>query len=212
MENKLAAKIANARKQLGSLRPDKVNKDQNYQYISADKVLERGGDVLAEIGIAIIPMVEETTITAVERPNKSPRLDALLKMSFIITDGQTEYTATWTACGSDYMTPDKAVYKAITSGHKYFLMKLLNIGVGNEDAEHENAEPEPPAPKTKPAPADMPAIAPDELTLEQACELLNSEGVKYGEIGTSKLSFIANNAKTPPLKKRAAALIIESRN
>jgi hypothetical protein len=207
MENKLAAKIANARKQLGSLRPDKVNKDQNYQYISADKVLERGGDVLAEIGIAIIPMVEETTITAVERPNKSPRLDALLKMSFIITDGQTEYTATWTACGSDYMTPDKAVYKAITSGHKYFLMKLLNIGVGNEDAEHENAEPE-----AQPAPADMPAITPDELTLEQACELLNSAGVRYGDIDTEKLSFIANNAKTPPLKKRAAALIIDSRN
>jgi hypothetical protein len=30
------------------------------------------------------------------------------------------------------------MYKAITSGHKYYLMKLLNIGEGNEDGEHDN--------------------------------------------------------------------------
>jgi len=52
----------------------------------------------------------------------------------------------------------------------------------------------------------------EELTLEQATELLNSAGVKYGDIDTEKLSFIANNPKTPALKKRAASLIIDSRN
>ena len=66
--------------------------------------------------------------------------------------------------------------------------------------------------KAQPAPQEMPSVTPDELTLEQAAELLNSQGVRYGDIDTEKLSFIANNEKTPPLKKRAAALILASRN
>jgi hypothetical protein len=64
----------------------------------------------------------------------------------------------------------------------------------------------------QPAPAEMPSVTPDELTLEQARELVNSQGVKYGDIDTEKLSFIANNEKTPALKKRAAQLILNSRN
>ena len=134
----LAEKIAAARAKIGSLKPDKQNLEQNYKYISADKILERGGDVLAEMGIAIIPSVIEAGLTTVERVGKSSRIDAVLKMQMMITDGgQKEYVAYWTGCGSDYAAPDKAIYKAITSGHKYFLMKLLNIGVGNEDGEHE---------------------------------------------------------------------------
>jgi hypothetical protein len=138
----LAEKIAAARVKLGSLKPDKTNKDQNYMYISADKILERAGDVLSEAGITIVPTVVDTALTNVERPNKTPRIDAVLKMSFQVTDGLTDYIAFWVGCGSDYVTPDKAIYKAITSGHKYFLMKLLQVGVGNEDSEHENPEPE----------------------------------------------------------------------
>jgi hypothetical protein len=48
-DKNLAQKLAAARAELGSLKPDKTNKDQNYQYISADKILERGGDVLANV-------------------------------------------------------------------------------------------------------------------------------------------------------------------
>ncbi len=151
--SELAGKLAKARQKLGSLQPDKTNKEQNYGYISADKILERAGDVLAEVGVVVIPTVITVDITTVDRPNKSPRIDALLKMSMNITDGDGDgYTAFWVGIGSDYMTPDKAVYKAITSGHKYFLMKLLNIGVGNEDGEHENGEEQkPPARSAQPA-------------------------------------------------------------
>jgi hypothetical protein len=62
------------------------------------------------------------------------------------------------------------------------------------------------------APAEMPAITPAELTLEQAKGLTNSKGDFYGDIDTETLTHIFNNAKTPPLKKRAAELILASRN
>jgi len=75
-------------------------------------------------------------------------------MSFNVTDGATEYIVAWFGMGSDYTVPDKALYKAITSGHKYFVSKLFCIGEGNEDSEHETEEPAKPAnkPAQRPAP------------------------------------------------------------
>lgn len=139
-----AAKIAKAALEVGGkLTPDKKNREQNYDYISADKVIAIGGEALAKQGVVIIPAVISQAVTAVERPNKSPRLDASIQFDMLVTDGDTHYHAPWLGFGSDYMTPDKAIYKAITSGHKYFLSKLLMIGAGNEDGEHEEEKPQP---------------------------------------------------------------------
>lgn len=157
MDTKLAGKLAQARMKIGSLKTDKRNKDQGYDYLSADKILERAGDIVSELGIAIIPSITRTEITTVERQGGKPRIDAVINMQFTVTDHESAYTSDWVGCGSDYATPDKAVYKAITSGHKYYLMKLLLIGVGNEDGEHENE----PSEQRQPAPVrQAPITAP----------------------------------------------------
>lgn len=137
MTNTLAKRITQASIDAGLFLADKRNTDQNYAYISADQVLTKAGDALARNGVMVLPQVVDIQMGIVERPNKSPRLDAHVQFDMLITDDESELHARWDGFGSDYMTPDKAVYKAITSGHKYFLMKLLNIGVGNEDGEHE---------------------------------------------------------------------------
>ena len=53
------------------------------------------------------------------------RWDARVEFLFHICDGTNEMVQKWYGMGSDYSVPDKALYKAITSGHKYFLSKLL---------------------------------------------------------------------------------------
>ena len=138
----LAQKLAKVRSKMGSLSADKVNSEQKYKYISADKILEIGGDFLSKSEITVFPNVTSISFEKVERPvangqlPKAPRIDATVIMAFTVTDGVENYGAQWIGVGSDYTTPDKAAYKAITSGHKYFLMKLLLIGIGNEDSEH----------------------------------------------------------------------------
>lgn len=134
----LAMKIAAASKDVGGkLNPDKRNREQSYDYISADKLVAVCGQALAEQGVALYPHIETHDIAVLDRGNGKYRYDATVKLHIIIADGETEFKADWLGIGSDYMTPDKALYKAITSGHKYFLMKLLNVGAGNEDGEHE---------------------------------------------------------------------------
>jgi len=140
----IASKIAQASKNVGGkLRADKRNEQQNYGYISADKILSVCGQALAEEGIAVIPAIMDVQDAVVEYESygkKKNRIDTRVHFLMKISDGENEIDLMWIGMGSDYSTPDKALYKAITSGHKYFLMKLLNVGEGNEDGEHEIQE------------------------------------------------------------------------
>lgn len=137
----LACKIAAASKDVGGkLKTDKRNNEQRYDYLSADLILAECGQALAEQGLVVIPSITSSEIATIARPENKFRYDATVQLALTIEDGEHEFMSAWVGVGSDYMTPDKALYKAITSGHKYFLMKLLNVGAGNEDGEHETGE------------------------------------------------------------------------
>lgn len=172
----LVAKIAQASIKVGALATDKRNEQQKYDYISADKILERAGDALAEVGVVVFPSItsEETaTVEYTDQYNKpKTRYDCVVHFGMIVSDGETQVELPWVGRGSDYAVPDKACYKAITLGHKYFLAKLLKIGVGNEDGEHEAHDTEaaqdaPDARKTTPTSkrsSDAPKNAPRPTT------------------------------------------------
>jgi hypothetical protein len=138
MADELVKKIVKAALDVGGkLKADKKNKDQNYDYLSADKILAECGQALFNQGIAVLPEITSQEVTGGTTASGKQRFDCRVDFSFSISDGETVIERKWYGMGSDYSVPDKAMYKAITSGHKYFLMKLLCIGEGNEDSEHE---------------------------------------------------------------------------
>ena len=144
----LAAKLAQAVLDVGGkLAADKRNLEQKYDYISADKILSIGGQALAAQGIVIVPAVIASNVEAVTytktyqgREEVKSRYDASVTFAMTVTDGESSLEFPWIGVGNDYAVPDKAAYKAITSGHKYFVAKLLMIGVGNEDGEHDQVD------------------------------------------------------------------------
>ena len=126
----------------GKIRADKRHEQQTYTYISADSILQEVGNAMAEIGLSVIPGITSTEWQLVEIPNKKPFFNATVNFTMSVSDADgAQYTTVWAGMGNDYTAPDKAIYKAITSGHKYFLMKLFNIGIGNMDSEHDDSEP-----------------------------------------------------------------------
>lgn len=141
----LAGKLAQAILEVGGkLAADKRNQEQRYDYISADKILSIGGQALATQGIVIIPAVIASNVESVTyeklyqgKAETKSRYDAAVTFAMTVTDGESSLEFPWIGVGNDYAVPDKAMYKAITSGHKYFVAKLLMIGVGNEDGEHD---------------------------------------------------------------------------
>ena len=138
----LYSKIAEVSKAVGSLTTDKRNLQQKYDYISADKILDRVGSEMAKVGLVILPALVAEATERIEYQTGKWRYDCRLDMEMRIFDGDGNGdTVAWYGRGADYSVPDKAMYKAITSGHKYFLMKLFNVGAGNEDGEHEVQQP-----------------------------------------------------------------------
>lgn len=138
----LIAKLAKASQLVGGkLKADKFNQEQRYGYISADKILAECGQALADSGVMVIPELADITVDATPytsaRGNALTRYDARVNFIMHICDEETSIKFMWVGLGSDFTAQDKAVYKAITSGHRYFLAKLLTVGEGNEDGEHE---------------------------------------------------------------------------
>lgn len=136
----LSKKIAAASKRIGGrLATDKRNDAQGYEYISADSALAACGQALAEEGVAVFPSVANWGVTQFATPAGKTRYDAHVDLVFDVTCEGESVKQPWVGLGSDYTSPDKAVYSAITSGHRYFLVKLLNVGAFNEDSEHASA-------------------------------------------------------------------------
>lgn len=139
---------------VGQMSPDKRNTQQNYDYISADMVLQEAGKAMSENGLVIIPTITAECTESIEYTDNygkaKTRFDSVIEFDMIVADDTETIKAHWLGRGTDYSSPDKAVYKAITSGHKYFLMKLFCIGIGNEDSEHDELKNEPRPQVTKP--------------------------------------------------------------
>lgn len=123
-----------------------------YDFHAADDVLEAVGREMANHGVVILPAVLSANVSIQPAPYDKSLFLAIIDMEMTVRVGNTESTHKWVGAGNDYSTPDKAVYKAQTSGHKYFLMKLFMIGDGNGDGEHE-----PPYEGRKNTPARKPA-------------------------------------------------------
>jgi hypothetical protein len=223
MTDKLAQKIAKAALDVGGkLNPDKRNNEQRYDYLSADKILSVCGQALFTQGVVVVPEIvaqETAPFEYTDQYGKSKRrYDSRVDFVFHITDGEDTNERRWYGMGSDYTVPDKALYKAITSGHKYFLMKLLCVGAGNEDSEHEDApQPaarqqaqRPPLPDIAPPPDDFPDI-PEEhgLTLEDAKARLTPKGARYDSLADDQLAVILASKNADA--RVAAALILNSR-
>ncbi len=155
-----------------ALKPDKHHAQQKYGYISADKILGKLGQAMAQHGLSVEPGIISNTIALDEPPNKKPFFTSNVQMEMVISDASgNESKRPWYGCGIDYGSPDKAFYKAVTSGHKYFIMKLFMVGVGNEDGEHE-----------QPTPPDNTSVrknnAPRQTQADKDFESLPSQGKK----------------------------------
>lgn len=142
----LAQKIAAAIIEVdGGGIPAGYNTDKGYPYFTAAQVQEVTlRKALARRGIVVIPQVTNhdldlTTIAGANGMDRT-RYDSRIAMVMTVTDGYETYTAQWAGAGSDWAAPDKGLYGAMTSGHKYWLLKLFGIAADDGDTEHVTGE------------------------------------------------------------------------
>jgi hypothetical protein len=194
----LAASLSAAQAEMPAVPMNAVNPFLKNKYADLGAVIQTARPILAKHGLSVSQMVggndNRVSVTTILMHSSGEWLENTVDMQV----GDEKGKSAAQVAGS-----------IITYLRRYSLAAALGM-YADEDADGNQPAPKAPQ-KAQPAPQEMPSVTPDELTLEQAAELVNSQGMRYGDIDTEKLSFIANNAKTPPLKKRAAALIIDAR-
>lgn len=118
---KLARKKNRVIKQVHTIRKTGYNEFEDYAFVEEAEVVRSLRAALTEAGLSLgVAALEILRSDAVQHGT-----NYTLQMTFTLTDTETGYSEQipWLAMGAD--AADKALYKAYTSGVKYFLLKTF---------------------------------------------------------------------------------------
>jgi hypothetical protein len=136
-ELNLREKFAEVRRRLGYVQKRGHNERHNYSYVTAADLAGSVGDILAELGVVVIPQLQSIST---ETPRSSSDRIARVVMNYRFVDARSGEELSVRIAGEGADPGDKAPYKAMTGALKYALLQsfLLSTGDDPED-EHANS-------------------------------------------------------------------------
>lgn len=146
----LAARLDQARSLAHAIDKAGRNEGQKYNYVRAEDVIAEAQRVLAEVAVIVTPEILDVQLidSGQTRGGTMGRI-ALVKLEFDVRcadiigatdEGMVARKIRWSGTGWD-APGDKALYKAITGGTKYFLAHLIGIPFGADPDDDEGAQP-----------------------------------------------------------------------
>ena len=134
----LRQKLAEVRRRVGYIQKRGHNERFNYSYVTAADIAGSVGDILAELGVVVIPSLEEISYeSAAGRGGATPMARVIMAYTFADVDSDEEVVAT--AAGQGLDAGDKAPYKAMTGALKYALLQTFLLATG-DDPEDERVD------------------------------------------------------------------------
>lgn len=131
-------KLAEVRRRIGYVHKRGRNERSNYSYVTAADIAGPVGDILAELGVVVIPSLEEISYeSATGRGGATPMARVIMSYTFSDIDSGEEVVAT--AAGQGLDAGDKAPYKAMTGALKYALLQTFLLATG-DDPEDERVD------------------------------------------------------------------------
>jgi hypothetical protein len=135
----LRQKLGEVRRRIGYVQKRGYNERSNYNYVAAADIAGTVGDILAELGVVVIPRLESITY----EPPVPGRLDSVrvarVIMAYSFTDVDSDEEITARVAGEGLDVGDKASYKAMTGALKYALLQSFLLATG-DDPEDERAD------------------------------------------------------------------------
>ena len=132
----LREKFAEVRRRLGYVQKRGHNERQNYSYVRAADLAGSVGDILAELGVVVIPQLQSIST---EPPLSSSERIARIVMNYRFVDARSGEELTVRVAGEGADAGDKAPYKAMTGALKYALLQSFLLATG-DDPEDERAD------------------------------------------------------------------------
>jgi ERF superfamily len=135
----LRQKLGEVRRRIGYIQKRGYNERHNYNYVAAADIAGAVGDVLAELGVVVIPRLESITYEAPAPGRVDSVRVARVIMAYSFTDVDSGEEITAKVAGEGLDVGDKASYKAMTGALKYALLQSFLLATG-DDPEDERVD------------------------------------------------------------------------
>jgi hypothetical protein len=135
----LRQKLAVVRRRISYVQKRGHNERNNYNYVTAADIAGAVGDILADLGVVVVPRLESIS----HEPSRTARSEvehvARVVMAYTFMDVDTAEEITVKVAGEGVDAGDKAPYKAMTGALKYALLQSFLLATG-DDPEDERAD------------------------------------------------------------------------
>ena len=138
MRLNLRQKLAEVRRRIGYIQKRGHNERFNYSYVTAADIAGSVGDILSELGVVVIPCLENITYESAPGRGETTRM-AQVVMAYTFSDVDSGEEIVAKVAGQGLDTGDKAPYKAMTGALKYALLQSFLLATG-DDPEDERME------------------------------------------------------------------------
>jgi hypothetical protein len=134
----LRQKLAEVRRRIGYIQKRGHNERFNYSYVMAADIAGAVGDLLAELGVVVIPSLENITYESTAGRSETTRI-ARVVMAYTFSDVDSGEEIVAKVAGQGLDVGDKAPYKAMTGALKYALLQSFLLATG-DDPEDERVD------------------------------------------------------------------------
>jgi ERF superfamily len=134
----LRQKLAEVRRRIGYIQKRGHNERFNYSYVTAADIAGSVGDILSELGVVVIPCLENITYESATGRGETTRM-ARVVMAYTFSDVDSDEEIVAKVAGQGLDSGDKAPYKAMTGALKYALLQSFLLATG-DDPEDERAD------------------------------------------------------------------------
>jgi hypothetical protein len=136
----LRQKLAVVRRRIAYVQKRGHNPRFNYNYVTAADIAGAVGDILAELGVVVVPRLESISHEAMRPSAGGTEHVTHVVMSYSFVDVDTAEEITVKTAGEGLDSGDKAPYKAMTGALKYALLQSFLLATG-DDPEEERTSP-----------------------------------------------------------------------
>jgi hypothetical protein len=135
----LRQKLAVVRRRISYVQKRGHNERKNYSYVTAADIAGAVGDILAELGVVVVPRLESISHEPARTGRSEVEHVARVVMAYTFMDVDTTEEITVKVAGEGLDAGDKAPYKAMTGALKYALLQSFLLATG-DDPEDERAD------------------------------------------------------------------------
>jgi hypothetical protein len=128
----LRQKLALVRRRLGYIQKRGHNELHNYSYVTAADLAGAVGDIVAELGVLVIPRLESISHEPVRNGSGAGEHLTHVVMNYSFVDIDTAEEITVKIAGEGVDAGDKAPYKAMTGALKYALLQSFLLATGDD--------------------------------------------------------------------------------